>query len=177
MITSMGIDLSTSGTGLVLLQASGLAKPDCLFETELKPSVAAGAARNRFISRHIMEFVHSHKPDKIVIEGYSLNLKNASSVIPLVELGGVLRLMLHLDELKWYDPTAPEVKKFCTGKGNSPKNVVMMNVLKRWGHESKTDNTADAYVCAAIGLATSNQLPGITVEMRALAGKQSLRCN
>ena len=175
MITSMGIDLSTSGTGLVLLQASGLAKPDCLFETELKPSVAAGAARNRFISRHIMEFVHSHKPDKIVIEGYSLNLKNASSIVPLVELGGLLRFCLHLDGLSWYDPTAPEVKKFVTGKGNAPKDVVMMNVFKRWEHESKTNNTADAFVCAAMGLAVANQLPGITVDMRLIAGKMKLK--
>ena len=53
----------------------------------------------------------------------------------------------------------------------------MMHVLKRWGHESKTDNTADAYVCAALGLATSNQLPGITQDMRAIAGKQSLKTN
>ena len=177
MITSMGIDLSTSATGIVLLQASVDKNPVLILEAELFSKTPAGAARNRDLARQVMTLVLDNEPDKIVIEGYSLNLKNASSVIPLVELGGVLRLMLHLDELKWYDPTAPEIKKFCTGKGNSPKNVVMMNVLKRWGHESKTDNTADAYVCAAIGLATSNQLPGITVEMRALAGKQSLRCN
>ena len=177
MITSMGIDLSTSATGIVLLQASVDKNPVLILEVELVSKTPAGAARNRDLARQVMTLVLDNDPDKIVIEGYSLNLKNASSVIPLVELGGVLRLMLHLDELKWYDPTAPEIKKFCTGKGNSPKNVVMMNVLKRWGHESKTDNTADAYVCAAIGLATSNQLPGITVEMRALAGKQSLQCN
>ena len=177
MITSMGIDLSTSATGVVLLQASVDKNPVLILEVELVSKTPAGAARNRDLARQVMTLVLDHEPDKIVIEGYSLNLKNAASVVPLVELGGVVRLMLHLDELKWYDPTASEIKKFCTGKGNSQKNVVMMNVLKRWGHESKTDNTADAYVCAALGLATSNQLPGITQEMRAVAGKLALKCN
>jgi crossover junction endodeoxyribonuclease RuvC len=107
----------------------------------------------------------------IVIEGYSLNMKNASSVVPLVEVGCAVRLMLYLDGLTWFDPRAPEVKKFATGKGNAPKDVVMMHVLKRWGHESKTNNTADAYVCAAMGLAASDQLPGTNAEMRAVAEK------
>ena len=69
-----------------------------------------------------MQTVQDDKPDRIVMEGYSLNMKHASSVIPLVELGGLLRFMLHLDGFKWYDPRATEVKKFVTGKGNSPKD-------------------------------------------------------
>ena len=117
-----------------------------------------------------MELITERQPDRIVLEGYSLNMKNASSVVPLVELGGLMRFMLHLDGHVWYDPRATEVKKFATGKGNSPKEVVMMHVLKRWGHESKTNNTADAYVCAAMGLAHANRLAGVTLDMRALAG-------
>ena len=178
IMVSMGLDISTSATGLVVLQANpDHAHPHLTLEMEISSKQPSGAARNRDLAMQIMQRIHDHEPDKITIEGYSLNMKNAGSVIPLVELGGIVRLMMHLDEISWYDPTASEVKKFCTGKGNAPKNVVMMNVLKRWGHESKTDNTADAYVCAALGLATSNQLPGITQEMRAVAGKLALKCN
>jgi crossover junction endodeoxyribonuclease RuvC len=114
-------------------------------------------------------------PEKIVLEGYSLNMKKAASVIPLIEIGGLLRFLLHIDGLVWYDPTAPEVKKFTTGKGNSPKEVMMMYVLKRWDHVSIDNNTADAYACAAMGLAISNRLPSITAEMRAIVGKLELR--
>ena len=113
-------------------------------------------------------------PDKIVLEGYSLNLQHASSVVPLVELGGLLRFMLFIDGFKWFDPRASEVKKFVTGKGNSPKDQVMMHVLKRWGHTSKSNNTADAFVCAAMGLAHANRLAGVTVDMRAIVGKLGL---
>ena len=97
-----------------------------------------------------------------MIEGYSLNLQNKSSIIPLVELGGILRFCMVLDGLTWYEVKASQVKQFATGSGNSKKAQVMMNVLKRWGHESKSDNTADAYVLAAIGLGSANLLKGLT---------------
>ena len=97
-----------------------------------------------------------------MIEGYSLNLQNKSSIIPLVELGGILRFCMVLDGLTWYEVKASQVKQFATGSGNSKKSQVMMHVLKRWGHESKSDNTADAYVLAAIGLGSANLLKGLT---------------
>ena len=171
---AMGVDLSTKATGLVVLQPNEKGKPQCLLELVISSKEPPGAARNREIVLRVVEEVHALKPNKIVIEGYSLNLKNASSIIPLVELGGLLRFMLHLDGLGWYAPTAPEVKKFVTGKGNSPKDIVMMNVLKRWGHEAKSNDTADAYVCAAMGLATANRLKDVTLDMRVLAGKLKL---
>ncbi|MCL4743809.1 MAG: crossover junction endodeoxyribonuclease RuvC [Burkholderiaceae bacterium] len=176
-ISSLGIDLSTSATGLVLLRENGAPRPDLLHEEEIKPDKVTGVERSRFIVAHVMELIHGRKPDKIMIEGYSLNMKKASSVIPLVEVGGLLRFMLHLDGFAWYDPRAAEVKKFATGKGNTTKAQMMMHVLKRWGHESKSDNTADAFALAALGLAQANRLPGITMEMRKIAGSLPLRKN
>jgi crossover junction endodeoxyribonuclease RuvC len=172
LITSLGVDLSTSATGVVLLQeAPKGAPPKCLLETEIKFPKLAGIERSTAICHAVMQVAQERKPGRIVLEGYSLNMKNASSVIPLVELGGLLRFFLRLDGFTWFDPRATQVKQFATGKGTSPKDVVMMHVLKRWGHESKTNNTADAYVCAAIGLAQCNRLHGVTVPMRAIGGE------
>ena len=173
MMTSLGIDLSTKATGLVLLEEVPGAQPKVLIEAEVI-SPKKGWAQKSEIARCVMEVVLSRMPDKIVLEGYSLNLQHASSVVPLVELGGLLRFMLFIDGFKWFDPRASEVKKFVTGKGNSPKDQVMMHVLKRWGHTSKSNNTADAFVCAAMGLAHANRLAGVTVDMRAIVGKLGL---
>lgn len=167
-LTSMGIDPSVSATGIVILGESGETHPELLFEQEIK-SKFTGMKRVQDIAFKVMGIIHTTKPDRIVIEGYSLG-KNMNSTIPLVELGGVLRLMLYLDGLKWFDPRASELKKFVCGKGNGEKAMIMMHVLKRWGHESATNNTADAYGLACMGLAQANRLPGITKEMRALAG-------
>ena len=173
----MGIDLSTTATGLVMLEASGQKHPKLLLEREIKCTEAIGIARRKSIVTDIMMEIHERQPDRIVLEGYSLNMRNASSVVPLVEIGGLLRFMLHIDGLQWFDPRASEVKKFATGKGNTPKDKVMMFVLKRWGHESMTNNTADAYVCACMGLAQANRLPEITLEMRQISGAMKAICN
>jgi crossover junction endodeoxyribonuclease RuvC len=161
----------------VVLEEAPAAAPILLLEREINCKKLTGTERNREIVTVIMETIHELKPDKIVVEGYSLNLKNAASVVPLVELGGLLRFMLVLDGFKWFDPRAPEVKKFATGEGNADKSKMMMNVLKRWGHEPKTHNTADAYVLACMGLAQQNRLKGATKEMLGIVGKLELRCN
>jgi crossover junction endodeoxyribonuclease RuvC len=178
VIRSLGIDLSPSATGLVLLEAGdGLTGPQVLEEREIKVKGLAGMARYAAIVTDLMQTIHAHKPGRIVLEGYGLNLKNAASVVPLVELGGLLRFMLHLDGLEWLAPTPGQVKKFVTGAGNAPKDQVMMHVLKRWGHVSKTNNTADAFVCAAIGLAHLGRAIGATKEMAKLAQALTLQCS
>lgn len=174
-LTSLGIDLSASATGLVMLRENGTPHPELLLEWEVKSEKLTGMERAKSVITEVLELIHSERPDKIVLEGYSLNTRNASSIIPLVEIGGLLRFMMYLDGLAWFDPRASEVKKFATGKGNTPKDQVMMWVLKRWGHTSKTNNTADAYVLAAMGLAHANRLPGITMEMRKVIGAMTLR--
>ena len=164
---SIGIDLSLNATGLVLLE-SRVTGPHVIFEQEIK-TTGEGIARKDAIVSKIIEEIKAWEPDRIVVEGYSLG-KNMSSTIPLVEIGALLRFGLYMSKRKWMDPNAPQLKKFATGKGNSPKDVVMMHVLKRWGHESKTNNTADAYVLACMGLAHANQLKGVTLDQRTIVG-------
>lgn len=177
-LTSIGIDLSATATGIVLLRETGEKVPDVVKAWEIKStSGTSGLERAINITTTTMEIVHDFSPDKIVVEGFSLNTKNASSIIPLVELGTLIRFSMKLDGLKWYDPRASELKKFVCGKGNANKDVVMMNILKRWGFESPTNNIADAYGLACMGLAQAGRLPGITMEMQKIAGAMSVRTN
>lgn len=171
---SVGIDLSTKATGLVALESTGTAKPLLLSEYTIKPKDLIGIERNMMICKEIVTFINEWKPDVIVIEGYSLNMRNASSVIPLVELGALLRFLLHLDGLEWLDPRATELKKFITGKGNVEKDMIMMTVLQRWGHASANNNTADAYGLACMGLGYRGKLPGLTKDMLSVVGKLSM---
>jgi crossover junction endodeoxyribonuclease RuvC len=43
------------------------------------------------------------------------------------------------------------IKKMATGKGSGDKNLILLNVYKRWGVDISNDNIADAYVLARIG--------------------------
>ncbi|QXN72674.1 ruvC-like resolvase [Rhodobacter phage RcZahn] len=179
MKTAIGIDASTSSTGVVLLRGQkDAAVPELVLETLVKaPAKLTGIERYKAITIELMEMLEAHKPDRIVIEGYSLNMKNASSVVPLVELGGLIRFMMHLDGYKWLDPRATELKKFVTGKGNAPKEAMMMHVLKRWGHEAKNNDTADAYGLACMGLLHVGALGNSTQDQREIIGAVPLKCN
>lgn len=175
---SLGIDPSTSATGIVLLQAPDVVKePHVILEHEIKPKEAMkGMIRLRFICTEVMKLIHHWEPDQVVIEGYSLNTKHASSIIPLVELGGLLRFMFHIDQMQWLAPRATTVKKFVTGTGNAAKDKVMMHVLKKWGHESMSNNTADAYALAAMGLAKSGKL-SVTKDQQKVVNDLPYECN
>lgn len=177
MKIAVGIDPSIHNTGVVVLGESGSKlPPECLLESIIQHKKLLGIPRLMAICHDVMYIVHSFNPQAIVIEGYSLNMKNATSVIPLVELGSMLRFMMHLDGLEWYAPKAPTLKKFVTGKGNSPKDHVMMHVLKRWGHTSKSNDTADAYGLACMGLLIEGALLDYTQEQDKIISEiQSVR--
>ena len=108
---AIGIDLSTKATGVVCLEENGTALPTLLIEQEVKAPELTGLDRSQKIVIGVLELIHELKPDRIVVEGYSLNLKNASSVVPLVEIGGLLRFMLKLDRLAWYDPQGDGIEE------------------------------------------------------------------
>lgn len=170
-VCAMGIDPSVSGTGIVVLMG-GEQKPT---HVETLSSKLEGLNRTKDIVTRVMQTVESVDPTHIVIEGYSLNMKNASSVVPLVELGGIMRLMLMLDGKGWYDPRAGELKKFVTGSGTAPKDKVMMMVHVKFGYMSENNNIADAYALAAMGLAYEGFLPKATKEMAQIAKKMIFR--
>lgn len=175
---SLGIDLSTSATGLVVLQSGPVYSSFYVaLEREIKIKKLNGVARATRIVLEAMQTVHDHKPDVIVLEGYGFSMQHPSSIVPLVELGGLLRFMLVMDGFAWLDPRPAELKKFVTGKGNAPKDQVMMHVLKRWGHTSLSNNTADAYGCAAMGMVRLGAPMGATKEMQAIAKGLELRTN
>lgn len=160
----LGIDPSTSAAGFVVLEGNGTKQPTLLHEIEVKPSSKLKTKHQKYsyVAGEMIELLNAYRPEKVVIEGYGLNFRNPGSVIPLVELGGLLRYFLIQYEYRYLDPTPGELKKFVFGKGVGPKDQMMMFVLKRWAHESKTNNTADAFALAALGLAHGNQLPGLT---------------
>lgn len=169
MITSLGIDPSISGTGLVLLK-HGSTQP--VYELEIKPKkTLLGLQRQKEIAERVMSVIHSYKPTVVVIEGYSFSVQHVSSIIPLIELGGILRMLMMIDELVWYDPKATQLKKFVSGSGNAKKDEMMMHVLKRWGYVSKSNNMSDAYGLAAMGLAIQGVLEGTTKDQQKIVSE------
>jgi len=86
----------------------------------------------------------------ICIEDYYVPMSKAQfgSAINLISLGTLMRIALYNKGLPFYVPTASQLKKYVTGKGNCQKNLVLREVYKRWGVDAKDDNQADACTLA-----------------------------
>jgi crossover junction endodeoxyribonuclease RuvC len=52
--------------------------------------------------------------------------------------------------MPFYVVSPGQIKKFATGKGVGQKSIVVREVYKRWGIDTKDDNQADACVLAYI---------------------------
>jgi crossover junction endodeoxyribonuclease RuvC len=86
----------------------------------------------------------------ICIEDYYVPMSKAQfgSAINLISLGTLMRIAMYNKGLPFYVPTASQLKKYVTGKGNCQKNMVLREVYKRWGVEAKDDNQADGCTLA-----------------------------
>lgn len=90
----------------------------------------------------------------IGIENYSYASKGKQTL--LGEFGGIMREAVaeHCEQIFEFAPQA--VKKFITGNGNSPKDVVLLNVYKKYKEEFEDIkgryklDAADSYVVAKI---------------------------
>jgi crossover junction endodeoxyribonuclease RuvC len=71
-----------------------------------------------------------------------------SSVFQIAGLNHIVRWWLYRQGYKWLDVPPSVVKKFATGKGNSPKSVMIKAVYKKWGFDVSDDNLADSYALA-----------------------------
>lgn len=121
-----------------------------------------GGARLSRIYHYLLKFFGALHWDYdirgVAIEGYAPGAKFNREL--LGELGGVTRLAVH-DALHEICPPPlivppTSLKKFATGKGNVPKDNVMLAVFKKWGVEFKSNDLADAYTVARVAYAADN---------------------
>ena len=155
-----GVDLSLSSTAVVIIEAD--TGEICFKETGIGYSLPKSAPwwdrllRHEVIAEDCGRILDQFDPvDCLVFEGPSLGSKGGVTF----DIGGMMYNFLR--EVGYYDPCPPMVvevppsnlKKFATGSGKSPKNLVMAHVQKRWDHIFEDDNLTDAFVLCEIGRA------------------------
>ena len=166
----LGVDPSTK-TGLVLFDFSAT---DCKVACEVTaPKKYQGLARAEYLATRVLE--HAQSADMVVIEGLSYASKFVSAV--QVEIAIIIRYVLFFHGVKWVDVPPTSLKKFVTGKGNAKKELIMMEVYKRWQFESKTNNIADAYSLAMFGGALAGLLDMPKANMAAVKAVKSANDN
>lgn len=113
--------------------------------------VGGRVARYDALVARIMDWVGSDKIDAIYIEAYSYGSNDARAKFS-AEYGGILRW--HLAELtgRVYEVAPTTLKKFCTGKGSGPKDMIAAHLTKRYGVLLASNDEFDAYGIYRLGL-------------------------
>jgi Holliday junction resolvasome RuvABC endonuclease subunit len=110
-------------------------------------------------------------PGVLCLENYSF--ASAGRAHRSAELGGQIRL--HAYTRGWTTIAVPpsSLKKWVAGHGHAEKNLMLQQILKRWGYTAINDNDGDAYALMRVGLYFAAQLAGekVSEEMRQLFRK------
>jgi len=156
LITSMGLDLSATCTGLVVI-GEDIERGQTIQTPQHK-----GFARLQLIAAKVEDALEIWRPEVVIIENYAF-FRNIDSFIRLVEVGTVIRSILSQRKVPWYTVNVKALKKWTTGNGNAKKPDMADAVKQRWGYQSPSDDIIDGYALAKMG-----QLP--LSELLALKG-------
>lgn len=149
---TLGVDLSLTGTGIALLVDGEMTFNKSIKSKKLGDTPTDEVTRLASISDEVMEIVDEHQPDMVVLEGIAFMARNTTA---LAQLAGLSYLVRHglLQRGKGFIIVAPtSLKKFVTGKGNCPKDVIMLEIYKRWDVSILDNNVADAFGLAHVGM-------------------------
>ena len=166
----LGLDLSLSGTGIVILDAAGAIRNQSLVGHKLtrKATVREKLERMIGIASFILDKIRAEDRDSesdhplewvAGVEHYAFSAHGAFA--DLGEVNGVVKTQLWLAfGLEPQQVIASSARKLVLGKGNTKKADVMPALAKR-GVKFDDHNVADAYVIAeALRLTTRSEKNG-----------------
>lgn len=148
----MAIDPSLTGFAVCILDETG----NDVYQEEIatKPTKSLQERINRMtgLATKSLDLATKFSPEVILIEGYAFNARGSSG-ISLGELGMLVRYFLKDASEVFLEVPPTTLKKFITGKGNASKVEVASSLSSKFNKIFKSDNAADAYGLAQLGLA------------------------
>lgn len=150
----MGLDLSLTGTGVVILKDGKIIKQK-LIKSKPTPNgkPVDEIKRIQKIVEEIEFCLGDDVPTIAVIEGLAFMVRNATALVQLSALNYMTRALLLSYEVPFVIVAPTSLKKFITGSGASKKDVMLIETYKRYGVSIMNDNECDAYGLAQVGLA------------------------
>jgi crossover junction endodeoxyribonuclease RuvC len=92
-------------------------------------------------------------------------------VIVQVEISTVLQFILWQDGIKPHLVHPTTLKRFLTGSGQSKKELMILEVYKRWGYSATVNDEADAVALAYFGLSSYNNAINCTANMQSITNQ------
>lgn len=154
---TLGLDLSLTGTGYAVIdQNTGAIKISGVIKT--KPAEWANLTaemaeleRLRKIRTEIELIIQKQLIEVAVIEGLAFMAHQSTALMQLAGLNYLVRDLLYNRKIPFVVVAPSTLKKFVTGKGNSQKDVMLLETYKKWEVTLVNDNECDAYGLARIG--------------------------
>jgi Holliday junction resolvasome RuvABC endonuclease subunit len=152
LVRILGLDLSLRSTGYVLLDEDHVA----WFGTVGSDS---DEGRLEMFDRWIREQLRDKRFQHVAIEGYSYGSpQGATRAFGIGELGGVIKLAVHQSRLPLHIIAANTWKKVLCGKGGLAKDLVRVELFKRYSVEFASQDTLEAW---AVAMCLRRQLLGL----------------
>lgn len=111
-----------------------------------------GVARLAEIRDEVDAIIRRYAVRMSVVEGYSLGSRNSQSHAT-GEAGAAVRLALLAQNVTTLEVPPTSLKKFLSGKGNTPKTGMPLALYKRYGVDYENEDQADAAGLAVLGAA------------------------
>ncbi|WP_438447433.1 hypothetical protein [Gorillibacterium sp. sgz5001074] len=147
MTRYVGIDPSTK-TGLVVLDEDG----EVWEEIEIEKQ---GEDPRRMYNLIAAVMALIMPGDKVAIEGFGFA---SESGFLLGGIGWGIRMELFRRGIDYIEVAPAALKKFTGAGGTAAKEVLAVEVYKRWGFQSKSNNVTDAFVLAHIARAMNERV-------------------
>ena len=145
-----GLDFAYANNGFIQLDKdANIVKQEVITTTKRN----SDEERLIYLRDYISVLITSN--DIVYLEGLSY----ASQGQAKAQMGAVhyvTRIFLLENDIKYKIVTPSELKKFVTGKGQCKKDLILLNVFKKWGVEFDNSDLADAYGLARMALEEYN---------------------
>ena len=144
----VGLDLSYTGTGLIVLDNNGLILEQKLISTDSKNDTEDRILK---IGDEI-DFI----PKIIGLGGVYIEGPSYSSIgNQMLQMGALnffVRIFLRKKNVNYKIIAPPTLKKWVAGTGKAKKEMMLLHIYKRWGIEFEDNNLADAYGLARMAM-------------------------
>ncbi len=153
----LGLDLSLTGTGVAAIEDGKLLSSSLIRSKPSGPRPKDETKRILGIVEEITKKIDEFEPELVVIEGLAFMARNSTALVQLAGLNYLIRSLLYSRDIKFLIVAPSTLKKFITGKGNSQKDVMMLETYKQYGISLLDDNLVDAHGLAQVGSAVLDQ--------------------
>lgn len=146
----LALDLSTCA-GVAVVGHSEDRPKDVIYGSTIQFKKLTGMERIHAIAAEVLSVHAQYKPQFVVVEDYAVSRFGGSAIVS-ISIGSVIRFLLWQQDIPYLEVSPTSLKKFVTGKGNAKKDQMILEVFKRYGYTSKTNDIADAVGLGMFGL-------------------------